>query len=631
MNWLISLVIASVMFSSDGSLPEKTNYNRAESNANTLVKRDETERFEQTYRLNAKGRVSVSNVNGSITVETWDNSQVKLEYIKTADSRERLSEVEIRIDAQQNYFQVETDYDNWKQGNNKQSRNNGKLQVDYRLFVPRSAILDEIETVNGAVQISNATNITKASSVNGGVRATNLRGTANLSTVNGTVEADFDQLATGGNISLDTVNGQVNLVIPSDANATVKADTLNGSITNDFGLPVRKGEYVGKDLYGRIGSGAVQIRLNSVNGGLSIKRRNDGKNVSPATNLLSQKSKSGDGFNKQIDEDIDDDIEEDKKNVPPRHKQKTKQKEMAQAVKEVQKEINRIQPELAKINAEALKEANAVMNTPEFRAKLKEVEKLALIQIPEMNWFVGSPKVESKSESFAVKGTPLVKINAKNCAVVVRGWDKQEVQYSVTKISRNQNQKPMTIKDNHTDSEVTIEVSETNGDGFFAGENRTRLEVFVPKKTNLRVVADGEIRLEGVSGEIDLQGADENVNVRDADGKLSIGTTDGRIRVIGFRGAFDGKTVDGMMNLEGNFQSFNAQTTDGSIILTVPENTNAVFETTAEIENEGLDLKPEGTASAKRWRIGNGGTIYRINAGDGKVFIRGANFIKTNQ
>ena len=77
-----------------------------------VIRLDETERFEQTYPLNANGRVSVSNVNGSITIETWERNEVKLEAVKTADSKERLAEVEIKIDAKADSFSVETDYDN---------------------------------------------------------------------------------------------------------------------------------------------------------------------------------------------------------------------------------------------------------------------------------------------------------------------------------------------------------------------------------------------------------------------------------------------------------------------------------------------------------------------------------------
>ena len=298
MSWLYSIIFAGLMFSTESSLPATQNTNYVETE--TIVMADETEKFEQTYSLSANGRVSVSNVNGSITIETWDNNQVKLEVVKTADSKERLAEAEIKIDAKPDAFSVETNYGNAQR--NSGNWNNAKIEVEYRLTVPRNAVLNEIEAVNGSISISNAYNLTKASAVNGGIKASNLRGTAILSTVNGTVEADFDQLQTGSKISLNTVNGTVNLIIPSDANATLRADSVNGNITNDFGLPVRKGQYVGRDLYGKVGSGDVQIRLNSVNGALSIKRKSDGKNVNPATNLLQQKSE---------DEDFEDEEEDD--------------------------------------------------------------------------------------------------------------------------------------------------------------------------------------------------------------------------------------------------------------------------------------------------------------------------------
>ena len=90
---------------------------------------------------------------------------------------------------------VETNYDNWKQRNGERWKNHGKLEVDYQLTVPRGAILNEIETVNGSVEASNFTNITRISAVNGTVKASNIRGTAKLSTVNGEVLADFAPLA----------------------------------------------------------------------------------------------------------------------------------------------------------------------------------------------------------------------------------------------------------------------------------------------------------------------------------------------------------------------------------------------------------------------------------------------------
>ncbi|HLM00527.1 MAG TPA: hypothetical protein VK400_05695 [Pyrinomonadaceae bacterium] len=389
MSWVISLVLAGLMITPAGSnLSINTSNNFVNANAPVVVSLNETERFEQTYPLNANGRVSVSNINGSITVEAWDKNEVRLEAVKTADTKETLAEVQVRIDARPDSFKVETDYGSWRNngaGGAWKNKNHGRLEVQYRLQVPRGAVLDEVETVNGSVTISNMTNSTKASAVNGNVKATNLRGTARISTVNGTTEADFDSVSNTGRISLETVNGKVILTVPSDINATVRADSLNGQIINDFGLPVRKGEYVGRDLYGRIGTGELQIRLESVNGDLIVRRKQDGKTPNPAVNLLNQKSKADDA---QIDEDVDEDTEEGKrknKQKADRHEKVGKvnvnvreiqraieesQKENLRALKLSQKELERIQPELNRINLEALKDAAKIINSEEIRQRL---------------------------------------------------------------------------------------------------------------------------------------------------------------------------------------------------------------------------------------------------------------------
>jgi len=269
MTWIFTIVFSGLLMASGGTGTATQQMPvvaapAAAFNDTFTVKLDETDRFEQTYPLTANGRVSVSNVNGSITAEAWDRNEVKLVAVKTADTRDRLNDAEIKIDSTANSFSVETKYDNW--GKNTGSRHESRLVIEYQLMIPRGAVLNDIDTVNGSVTVSNFTNVTKVSAVNGTIKASNLRGTADLSTVNGEVVADFTSLDTGSRISLETVNGKVNLLIPSDSNATVKADSVNGSIINDFGLPVRKGKYVGRDLYGKLGNGDVKIKLESVNG-----------------------------------------------------------------------------------------------------------------------------------------------------------------------------------------------------------------------------------------------------------------------------------------------------------------------------------------------------------------------------
>jgi|KBSMisStandDraft_5_1062788.scaffolds.fasta_scaffold44129_3 DUF4097 and DUF4098 domain-containing protein YvlB len=631
MSWLYTLVFAGLIFSSNNVHFTKVTADTP-AKAQQARQGDETERFEQTYPLTANGRISLSNVNGSIVINAWDRAEVKLVAVKTADSKERLGDVQIKVDSKPDYLSVETEYGDWK-SHNGGWHNNGRLQVDYELTVPRGASLNEIETVNGSVTVGEFTNLTKVSAVNGNIKATNLRGTANLSTVNGEVFADFTRLETGSKVYLETVNGTVNLSIPSDSSATVRADSVNGAISNDFGLPVRKGQYVGRDLYGRLGAGDVQVKLSSVNGRLSIARNKDGKSPSPATNLLQQKNQDNEDW-----EDNDDDKDSDtsmaamnaKINKDVAKSMKESQKAVVKAMKETQAikvevpkiEIPPIEMPVVKIDSEALKKATEAMNV-NVQAQVNAAIRAqgdAMARIRDIN-FSGMPRIEKRSESIAVKGAPKVTISAPGCSVKVRGWDKQEVQYNVIQFTNSRNRATVQTNENHTDSAVNINVNTDKRPGVpqWSDDNRVQVEVFVPKKSDLKISTDGEIRLDGVSGQIDLSGSEGSIDVRDSDGKMSVSTACGQVRVIGFRGDLDAKTKQGDVYLEGDFNRLTAQAADGTVILTVPSDGNASIVSNTEVESQGVDLVQEKDST---WRLGTGLRKYNFDFDEGHLIVR---------
>ena len=629
MNWLYTLVFAGLAFSTQ-STPVTKNSLIDTAPAALVSATDETERFEQTYPFNAGGRVHVSNVNGSITMEAWDRNEIKLVYTKTAESRERLADVEVQIEATQDRFEVETDYGNWKRDNGGW-RNNGKINVDFQLMVPRGAFLSDIETVNGSVSISNFTNRMSVSAVNGSVDATNIRGTARLSTVNGEARAEFDRLEPGSKISLETVNGKANLVIPSDASATIRAESVNGNITNDFGLPVRKGKFVGRDLYGRVGTGDVQIKLESVNGALTISRKNDGRTVSPATDLLPQKDND--------DEDWDDDdsmLDTARMNKEIAKSVKDSTKATAKAMAETKVKIGKLEPEIAKITAQSIEQAakaveqtSEYMRSDEFRDSVRELQRSqeVIARMGDAVFSPGVPRIEKRSDSITVKGTPKVKVDARGCSVHVLGWDKSEVQYRITQYSDPRRQTPVNINESHTDKSVTLNIENAGEHGV----RQVRIEIYVPKRSDLDIDSDGEIRIEGVSGELQLKGADESINVRDVDGSLTVANADGRIRVIGFHGNVDAKSGDGSISLEGEFGALRANTDGGNVIVTVPEGTGADLDSNCDaVVADGMVLERVDVDSERsHYKIGSGGTPFLINAG-GEIRIRSLASLKAN-
>ncbi len=231
------------------------------------AEQDLREEFHQTYPLAAGGRVSLHNVNGSVHVTAWDQNQVKVDAVKRARTQEALKEVEIVVEARADAVEIRTKYPEHS------GLHSDSASVDYTLSVPRQARLDEIKTVNGAIEIAGTAAEVRAGSVNGGVTGRQLTGEVELSTVNGRVEAEVDRLA-GKPISLKSVNGAVALRLPQDAGARLSASTVHGSIDSDFDLTVRHiGFGPGRDVETVIGKGGPDVKLRTVNGSIRLVRR----------------------------------------------------------------------------------------------------------------------------------------------------------------------------------------------------------------------------------------------------------------------------------------------------------------------------------------------------------------------
>jgi len=238
-----------------------------------------TEEFHQTYAITSDGRIELDNINGDVRISSWDRNEVKVDAIKYADTKERLDEAKIEVDSGKDYLSIRTKYpshdNNWNWG----SRNN-PASVEYTLTVPRKARLDDIKLINGALNVTGVSGEVRASCINGRLEAHDLAGRAKLETINGRLDARFAQLA-GQDVELGSVNGSLELTIPSDSNAEVQASTVSGSIGNDFGLRVNNHRYVGHDLRGELGTGGAHIRLSNVNGHIEIRHAQDGHAMSP--------------------------------------------------------------------------------------------------------------------------------------------------------------------------------------------------------------------------------------------------------------------------------------------------------------------------------------------------------------
>jgi DUF4097 and DUF4098 domain-containing protein YvlB len=245
-----------------------------------------TEEFHQTYALTPDGRVELDNINGAVHISSWDRNEVKVDAVKYADTKERLDEARIEVDSGKDYLSIRTKYRDHNLTFDWGSHNN-PASVEYTLTVPRAARLDEIKLINGSLDVTGVSGEVRASCINGKLQAHNLSGRARLSTINGRLDARFDQLA-GSSLELNSVNGSVELTIPSDSKAEIDASTVSGGIDNDFGLQVNHHRYVGHDLRGELAGGGTRIELKNVNGRIEVRHAEDGRALSPVKDLSHQ-------------------------------------------------------------------------------------------------------------------------------------------------------------------------------------------------------------------------------------------------------------------------------------------------------------------------------------------------------
>ncbi len=257
-----------------------------------------TEEFHKVYPLNADGRIELDNVNGAVHISGWDRNEVKIDAVKTARSKERLDEAKIEISADASHLSIRTRYPEHDRTFWNDNRHDNPASVEYTLTVPRQARLDEIKLVNGALDIRDVAGEVRASCVNGHIEARNLHGRADLNTVNGSLDAQVEQMPSSS-LSFKSVNGGLHVTLPSDAKADIKASTISGGISNDFGLTVAKHQFVGQSLHGELGGGGTEVKLSTVNGGIEIRHAGDDRPLSPAKDLE---------HNHRHDNDDDDEI-----------------------------------------------------------------------------------------------------------------------------------------------------------------------------------------------------------------------------------------------------------------------------------------------------------------------------------
>jgi DUF4097 and DUF4098 domain-containing protein YvlB len=235
-----------------------------------------TDKIDRTLDVKPGSELNLSNVNGRVTVKSWDQPRVRIVAEKRTEAgdpeaaRDAMKLLKVDIIQRNNVITVET----------KHPRKNGwgfldfitgqdvEIEVMYELWVPRNVNL-EIGNVNGAVNASDVSGKLEFSTVNGKIDLSRCSGSLEASTVNGSIRAELLKVTKGQPVRLSTTNGRITVYVPSTLAATLDADTTNGSIDSD--IPVAVSSKSRNSLRGTINGGGPELNLSTTNGGIDIK------------------------------------------------------------------------------------------------------------------------------------------------------------------------------------------------------------------------------------------------------------------------------------------------------------------------------------------------------------------------
>ncbi len=227
---------------------------------------DTVEEPVRTFPLESGGYLSLENVNGNVTIEGWKKNEVSVRVTKRGEKK-NIDRVQVTISVDEwdgkEWIHIETEYPSFF---------GTSASVEYEIQAPSDATLEDIELVSGDLTVTGITGYLSLGTVNGSITASGAANSAWVETVNGKLDLSFDKMDEGQTVDLETVNGAILLKIPAKSNARIEAETVNGGISNDFGVTVEKGEWIGSSCEGTVGDGGARIALETVNGTIEVKK-----------------------------------------------------------------------------------------------------------------------------------------------------------------------------------------------------------------------------------------------------------------------------------------------------------------------------------------------------------------------
>lgn len=236
-----------------------------------------------TVAVRPGGSLQLENRQGSVTVRTWDRSELRVRARHDGQAR-------VRIDATgRPASDIRVESDGWRRG--------GVRTIDYEVTVPRrfSVNLEGVslridvadlegdvgaESINGAVTVRGVNGDIRIEAMQSRVTVTSSRGSLSAEGTNESIQVDGFE----GDIAVDNVNG--NLILTGISARRVTAETVNGRVEfsgtlhadGRYALSTHNGDVILGVPDGTNATIEIETFLGSIDAEFPVEMRRSGRN-----------------------------------------------------------------------------------------------------------------------------------------------------------------------------------------------------------------------------------------------------------------------------------------------------------------------------------------------------------------
>jgi len=187
---------------------------------------------EQKYPLDRTAKFKLQNEDGSVQIYGADISEMRLQAVKKAYTKDRLSRINVEVAVQPGAVAIKTGYP----PKPKWGLRDRSGTVDYVIVLPWSCDIENVELGNGEVLIEGMRGSEVTARLgNGRLFGHNCFTDLHLNIESGGVEVAYEWWETHPmSVNAQIGVGNARVFVPGDAEFRLNAETANGHIFSDF-------------------------------------------------------------------------------------------------------------------------------------------------------------------------------------------------------------------------------------------------------------------------------------------------------------------------------------------------------------------------------------------------------------